>query len=63
MTDIGRGDVVALKSGGPSMVVNDIIPEVDTGEMLANCTWFNSSDVVQCQNFLLFTLKKIDLEG
>ncbi|WP_226501420.1 DUF2158 domain-containing protein [Pseudomonas sp. MWU16-30322] len=63
MSNIEKGDVVALKSGGPSMTVNDIVAEWGTGEMLAKCTWFNSSDMTQHENFALFTLKKIDLEG
>ncbi|MEX5664632.1 DUF2158 domain-containing protein [Pseudomonas neuropathica] len=63
MANIEKGDVVTLKSGGPSMTVNDIVPEWGTGEMLAKCTWFNSSDMTQNENFPLFILKKIDLEG
>jgi uncharacterized protein YodC (DUF2158 family) len=62
VADIEKGDVVALKSGGPSMIVNDIVLEFGTGEPLAKCTWFNSSGMVQNENFLLFTLKKIELE-
>jgi uncharacterized protein YodC (DUF2158 family) len=38
------GDIVKLKSGGPSMTVDAIGPDLDNGdETVAFCQWFGSS--------------------
>jgi uncharacterized protein YodC (DUF2158 family) len=42
MADIKAGDIVKLKSGGPTMTVEKI--DMWNGALRARCSWFNGSD-------------------
>lgn len=57
MMQIEVGDVVRLKSGGPSMTVMDITPE---GEV--KCEWFSGDDVSR-RVFLQAQLERDDGGG
>ena len=47
------GDVVQLKSGGPSMTVTAVEGSY------ASCTWFNEKSQIATGDFLLVTLAKV----
>jgi uncharacterized protein YodC (DUF2158 family) len=59
MAEIKAGDVVQLKSGGPTMTVNFV--ENDSGTLVAGCTWF-IKDKKQVGRFSVTTLKLIESE-
>ncbi len=50
------GNVVRLKSGGPSMTIDQIISEQGIARS-ANCNWFDKSDRKQ-GNFALAALER-----
>ena len=58
-----RGDVVRLRSGGPSMTIDSLFgrggthgnPEDEPG---ANCVWIAEDGRTQFQGFYLYTLTK-----
>lgn len=62
MPDIRIGDVVKLKSGGPSMTVDDIgdYSMDEDGTQSARCVWFDDKKKVECRPFLLSSLEKVD---
>ncbi|WHH50610.1 DUF2158 domain-containing protein [Pseudomonas sp. Ap32] len=60
MSDFKKGDVVVLKSGGPNMTVTDVVAEFRTGLPLAKCSWFDASNELKHENFLVETIKKIE---
>lgn len=45
MSDIKKGDVVKLKSGGPDMTVTDAQFDGDYGGVRIMCIWFDKADV------------------
>jgi uncharacterized protein YodC (DUF2158 family) len=55
MDEIKKGDTVKLKSGGPTMTVNDIKDAKDG--KYASCVWFDGSTSKR-ENFDLVTLEK-----
>ena len=57
-TELAEGDLVQLRSGGPSMSLQEI-----TSDGRAVCMWFDAHGQLQEKVFLLSTLQKIDNEG
>lgn len=43
MTDIAKGDVVQLKSGGPKMTVTQVGKDA-LGVMSVSCAWFDKTE-------------------
>jgi uncharacterized protein YodC (DUF2158 family) len=56
MSEISRGDVVQLKSGGPRMTVTDIAND-DGGTLTAWTVWFEGSRQIT-GTFPIFALTK-----
>lgn len=59
--EIKPGDVVRVKSGGPTMTVADIANYSMTGdtEMKARCTWFDAKHKLETSLFELHMLEKV----
>ncbi|WP_398482298.1 YodC family protein [Tardiphaga sp.] len=60
MADFKEGDMVRVKSGGPTMTVNYIRP--DEGREI-QCVWFNHENTVWTVKYEVFNpnvLKKLD---
>jgi uncharacterized protein YodC (DUF2158 family) len=59
MTDTGfsKGDVVKLKSGGPSMTITSV--ESDYGTLSVFVTWFDEKSKVQTDSFPVETVSKV----
>ena len=56
MDNLQPGDLVQLKSGGPTMTVDYIDNDVSA----AYCVWFDESQARQRARFNLATLKKVE---
>lgn len=54
--EIGVGDIVQLKSGGPKMVVDKINYASD---LTIGCIWFNKTDELKCAWFSIESLNVI----
>jgi uncharacterized protein YodC (DUF2158 family) len=55
---INVGDVVRLKSGGPKMTVEKIVPQSSNDtELSAQCWWFVKDEEVKTNQFCLKALK------
>ena len=59
--EIKQGDVVQLKSGGPTMTVETVAE--DLLELTAFCTWFDKNNVLQSGKFQVTSLKKSQAPG
>lgn len=57
--EIIEGDVVRLKSGGPSMVVMEISKGFDDGPLEAYCEWFDDKKNRQTNGFRLTSVEKV----
>ncbi|MER1077180.1 DUF2158 domain-containing protein [Pseudomonas aeruginosa] len=67
MTDLKKGELVQLKSGGPKMVVDNLQQQRDfTGESLyppglrAHCTWFDEKNEPRGEWFDVETLVRVE---
>jgi uncharacterized protein YodC (DUF2158 family) len=60
MDELKQGDVVQLKSGGPSMTIKEIGQYTygGSGPLSANCTWFDGKKVFS-EFFPLHALQKV----
>ncbi|WP_299459050.1 DUF2158 domain-containing protein [uncultured Microscilla sp.] len=58
--ELKEGDVVELKTGGPTMVVNELLKSPHSGHFNNQvlCKWFDSSDEVKEAEFHIRTLIK-----
>jgi uncharacterized protein YodC (DUF2158 family) len=57
-SDFVVGDVVRLKSGGPTMTITSIGRPYETGNLKAFCTWFKSTNEVANQYFPFDAIEK-----
>lgn len=57
--DIKTGDIVRLKSGGPKMTVDAIIPRTPIGS-LTTCKWFDGNGNACSSEFALVALVRAD---
>ena len=59
--EIIKGDMVRLKSGGPSMMVHDIGEAGfgGGGDKRVWCEWFDEKHVAQAKDFALTSVEKV----
>jgi len=53
------GDTVKLRSGGPLMTVNEIIPSAQTTAASAFVSWFDTENKAQNGSYPLTSLRKV----
>ena len=58
MVDLQPGDVVRLKSGGPNMTIQKIVPEFGT----VLCKWINEHREPRQERYTLEALEKVEPE-
>ena len=59
MSEINKGDVVRLKSGGPNMVVDDVGEDSSGGGTRVWCEWFNEKNAPCKRDFGLTSVEKV----
>ena len=59
MSEIEKGSVVMLKSGGPCMTVLNVVSRASS-ESAIICVWFDKNDVYKNETFASHLLKVIE---
>ncbi|WP_449412581.1 YodC family protein [Pandoraea soli] len=62
MSELAKGDVVHLKSGGPAMTIDDIGQYGYDDSTRAKCVWFDGKTRKE-ELFALHTLKKSEADS
>ena len=59
MSEIIKGSVVSLRSGGLPMTVLDVRQQ-NNNDVVVTCIWFDSSEALRSENFSAHVLKLVE---
>jgi uncharacterized protein YodC (DUF2158 family) len=57
--DIKKGDMVRLKSGGPTMMVDSVGSTEWTPDVRVWCEWFDDKNNAQSKDFAITSVEKV----